>query len=162
MDKRFAEATTWSSGQQALFLDFVAVYLDDVCTYSRSWSRIRFRRAWAACWVSASSLRFPEGETVLLPVGGDMWHPVGEGGGQGQAGGALLAAKWFIMPHHIECLACGNRRIAFEQQGFFIEVFPGHQGLLRGTSFRSPVGQVGRPFRQGTLLSACFVYFCGP
>jgi hypothetical protein len=36
MDQVFVEATKLSSGQRALFLHFVAVYLDDVCVYSRT------------------------------------------------------------------------------------------------------------------------------
>jgi hypothetical protein len=36
MDQVFVEATKLSSGQRVLFLHFVAVYLDDVCVYSRT------------------------------------------------------------------------------------------------------------------------------
>jgi hypothetical protein len=36
MDQVFAEATTLSSDQRVLFLHFVAIYLDDVCIYSRT------------------------------------------------------------------------------------------------------------------------------
>jgi hypothetical protein len=36
------------------------------------------------------------GETVILPVGGYLWCPLGEGGGQGQAGRALRVARGLV------------------------------------------------------------------